>query len=200
MSSSGRMRLLVFVWLSLFGLGVAQAEEPLPPEQAFRLSARMLDAQTVLVRYDIVRGYYMYRDKFAFEAPPAALGAPELPAGTPKDDPIFGPVQIFRDRVEIQIPIEHAGAVPDVLRLKATSQGCADLGICYPPQEQTLALKLASLGTASADGAAGSGFVTAAGAAPGAPASEESSILALLGGGSFWWIVLSFFGFGVALA
>jgi len=193
------------VWIVLLWVGacLVQAEEPLHPEKAFRLSARMLDAQTILVRYDIVRGYYMYRDKFAFEAPPAQLGQPELPPGIPKDDPTFGRVDTFRDRVEIRVPVQSSVAPPAVLRLKATSQGCADLGICYPPQEQFLELKLVALSggaSASIGGQSDAGFVTAGQlqAAPGA--SEESSILALLSGGSFWLIVLSFFGFGIALA
>jgi thiol:disulfide interchange protein DsbD len=194
------MRLLAIVLL-WFAACLAQAEEPLHPEQAFKLSARMLDAQTILVRYDIVRGYYMYRDKFAFEAPPALLGQPELPPGIPKDDPTFGRVDTFRDRVEIRVPVQPSGATPAVLRLKATSQGCADLGICYPPQEQFLELKLvAASETIGRGGQPDTGFVTAGQPQAGPGASEESSILALLSGGSFWLVVLSFFGFGIALA
>lgn len=195
------MRLLAIVLLWL-GACVAQAEEPLHPEQAFKLSARMLDDQTILVRYDIVRGYYMYRDKFAFEAPPAQLGQPELPPGIPKDDPTFGRVDTFRDRVEIRVPVRPSVDTPSILRLKATSQGCADLGICYPPQEQFLELKLVASGgaTTSSGRQPDTGFVTAGQPQTGSGASEESSILALLSGGSFWLIVLSFFGFGIALA
>lgn len=197
------MRLLAFLAVWLCAVAAAAAEEPLPPEQAFKLSARLLDAGTVLVRYDIVRGYYMYRDKFAFEAPPAQLGAPDLPPGKVKDDPNFGPVETYRDRVEIRLPIQPAaaGALPAVLRLKATSQGCADLGICYPPQEQFVDVKFAAAGGLPG-GQSGSNFVTSGGdAAPSAAtASDEASILALLRGGSFWLIVLSFFGFGLALA
>jgi len=205
MSLRAGMRLVVFLFAGLLGLcTAARAEEPLPPEQAFKLSARMLDAQTVLVRYDIVRGYYMYRDKFAFEAPPAQLGAPSLPPGKMKDDPNFGPVETYRDAVEIKLPVQSAavgGATPAVLRLKAVSQGCADLGICYPPQEQFVELKLAAAGGTSGP-KADAGFVTAGAAdtPAGGPVSEEASVLALLAGGSFWLVVLSFFGFGLALA
>jgi len=187
------------------------AEEPLPPEQAFRLSARMEDPQTILVRYDITPGYYMYRDKFSFEAQPGKLGPAQSPPGKVKKDDFFGEVETYRERVEIRLPLETAGPAPQAVTLKATSQGCADLGICYPPQEQTVRLQLAAL---SAPGGgnpfvpAGAATVQPAGAfvapggsaAAGAAGSEESRILALLGGGSFWWVVLSFFGFGIALA
>ncbi|MCC6532208.1 MAG: protein-disulfide reductase DsbD [Burkholderiales bacterium] len=197
----------ILVLVAILGLGCAQAEEPLPPEQAFKLSARLLDSQTLLVRYDIERGYYMYRDKFQFEAPPVALGQAQMPPGKLKDDPIFGRVETYRDRVEIKIPIAPSGAVPAVLKLKATSQGCADLGVCYPPQEQFAELRLAAMSTgaaasprATAD-APGTAFVTAAGLPDSAAAgSEESAIVALLASGSFWLVVLSFFGFGIALA
>ena len=194
---SGMWGWILLIWLA--GGGFARADDPLPPEQAFRLSAKMLDSQTVLVRYDIMRGYYMYRDKFAFEAPPATLGAPQVPAGTPKDDPIFGRVETHRDRVEIRLPIEQTAGTPDTLRLKATSQGCADLGICYPPQEQFVELKLAALSSANGSAKPGSGFVTAGGTPPPVE-SDESAIVNLLSSSSFWWVVLSFFGFGIALA
>jgi thiol:disulfide interchange protein DsbD len=188
---------------------IVHGEEPLPPEQAFKLSARLLDAETVLVRYDIAPGYYMYRDKFAFEAPPASLGAPALPPGKVKDDEFFGRVETYRDRVEVRLPLQAAAEMPAVLTLKATSQGCADLGICYPPQEQSVQLRLAAYGGTSAASASPSGstdFVTArtdaalAPSAPGADAQDESAIVSLLGSGSFWFIILSFFGFGLALA
>ncbi len=209
------MRWLVF--LALLCAALVRAEEPLPPEQAFRLSARVLDPDTLLVRYDIAPGYYMYRDKFAFAAPPAELGAPSLPPGKMKDDEFFGKVETYRDRVEVKVPLNASAALPAVLELKATSQGCADLGICYPPQEQKVQLKLAGLGTSSVTPGAverGTGFVTAqattaADERPGAvaqppaaatDAQDESSIVALLGSGSFWAIILSFFGFGLALA
>ena len=192
------LRLWIVV-VALLGAGLARAEEPLPPEQAFRLSARVLDARTIVVRYDVQRGYYMYREKFAFEAPPANLGPPVVPPGTPKEDPIFGRVDINRGRVDIRIPIQEGGTVPAVLRVKAISQGCADLGICYPPQEQTVELRLAVSSGVAASAASGSDFVTAAGT-PAASDSEESGVLALLNGASFWWVILSFFGFGIALA
>jgi thiol:disulfide interchange protein DsbD len=188
---------------------LVHGEEPLPPEQAFKLSARLLDADTLLVRYDIAPGYYMYRDKFAFEAPPAQLGAPSLPPGKIKEDELIGKVETYRDRVEVRLPLQAGAEAPALLTLKATSQGCADLGICYPPQEQSVQLKLAAFGGASSAPGAAAGstaFVTAqTGSTPaqpgaGADAQDESAIVSLLGGGGFWVIILSFFGFGLALA
>ena len=150
------------VLLAFLCAPLVHGQEPLPPEQAFRLSARLLDAATLVVRYDIAPGYYMYRDKFAFEAAPAGLGTPSLPPGEIKEDKFFGKVETYRDRVEATIPLQAAQALPAVLTLKATSQGCADLGICYPPQEQTVRLNLAGTGAISTVAAGrGTDFVTA---------------------------------------
>src|SRR5688572_93361 len=118
-------------WFLFFCLwvGVAQAQltsEPLMPEQAFRFSAEMIDAQTIAVRWQIAPGYYMYRDKFSFsvEPPPVELGRFGLPPGILKEDETFGKVETYRDEVRIQVPV--SGARGTIL-LKATSQGCADL-------------------------------------------------------------------------
>ena len=145
------IKLLVLV-MSLWA-GAAQAQmtaEPLMPEQAFRFSADMIDAQTIAVRWDIAPGYYMYKYKFSFvvEPAPAALGKFSLPAGIVKEDPTFGRVETYRDVVNLQLPL--SGARGKIL-LKATSQGCADLGVCYPPQKHSVTLNVPA-GSATASG------------------------------------------------
>jgi thiol:disulfide interchange protein DsbD len=198
---------LLLIVLSLL-IGAARAEDLLRPEQAFQFSARVLDPQTLAVRYDIAPGYYMYREKFRFEAPPAQLGAAELPPGTLKDDEIFGKVETYRERVEIKLPLIALGPLPATVTLKATSQGCADIGVCYPPQEQIAQLRLASLSSSSGLGTTpGAGtdrpsnpFLGADQTSATTTGTDETRIASLLASGGFWVIVLSFFGFGVALA
>jgi thiol:disulfide interchange protein DsbD len=69
--------LIRFLFLLLLALtGLARAEEPLPPEQAFRFSAQMIDAKTIEARWQITDQYYMYRDKFKFALEGGTLGAP----------------------------------------------------------------------------------------------------------------------------
>ena len=85
------MRFLLLVALSLVAM-MAPAEEPLPPEKAFKFSARVLDSQSLAVRYDIAPGYYMYREKFRFDASPAQLGTAELPRGAERHE-FFGKVR-----------------------------------------------------------------------------------------------------------
>jgi thiol:disulfide interchange protein DsbD len=121
----------------------------LPPEEAFRFSARALDDRTIEARFDVADGYYLYRDKFGFEAAPADLGVgvPVLPAGVRKHDAFFGDVETYRGRVVIRVPLAR-GAAGQAIVLKAASQGCADAGVCYPPsvQQVTLALRATGVG------------------------------------------------------
>jgi len=207
MSSQFTRTFLLLTVLSLLTVAV-RAEDLLPPEKAFQFSARVLDSQTLAVRYDIAPGYYMYREKFRFEAPPAELGAAELPPGKLKDDEIFGKVETYRERVEIKLPLSALSPLPATVTLKATSQGCADIGVCYPPQEQSAQLRLVSLSAASGLGPIPGASTNQpinpfldAGPAPATTAgTDESRIASLLASGGFWVIVFSFFGFGVALA
>jgi thiol:disulfide interchange protein DsbD len=117
---------------------VAYAEDDyLAPEVAFRFSARMVDAGTAEVTYAIADGYYMYRERFNFTAVGAQLGAPHLPAGKVKFDETFQKeVETYRKTITIRIPVEAHGP----FSLRATSQGCADQGLCYSPMESTARL------------------------------------------------------------
>jgi len=110
---------------------------PLPPDRAFRFSARMLDARTIEARFSIAEGYYLYRDKIHFAVEPAATGltVPKLPAGAVKEDAFFGRVETYRGAVVVNLALKDAKPGQNVV-IAAESQGCADLGICYPPTVQ----------------------------------------------------------------
>ena len=125
----------------------AATSKLLPPEQAFRFSARVLDSKTVEGRYDVVDGYYLYRDKlhFMLQAAPPALGNAELPAGQRKHDEFFGDVEIYRGAITIKLPIAGAGPGQSLV-LVADSQGCADAGVCYPPTRQQITLTVPPAG------------------------------------------------------
>ena len=186
------MRLLLT--LLLFASWPVHAAEPplLEPEQAFRFMARVADADTIEVSYQIAPGYYLYRDKFRFavEPAPVAIGAPQLPPGKIKKDEFFGEVEVYREAVKILLPLRHDGKAGTAV-LTAVSQGCADIGVCYVPQEHKAELGLVSL-AAAADGGSFSRARTA-------PQAEDARIAGLFHGG-FWLLVASFFGFGLLLA
>ncbi|MEK7230925.1 MAG: protein-disulfide reductase DsbD [Pseudomonadota bacterium] len=200
---------LIFALLLLLLASAARAGEPelLEPEKAFRFSARMIAADQLEVRYQIAPGYYMYRDKFRFGAEPASisLDASRLPPGKIKKDEFFGEVQIYRGDMRFVLPLAVVGEPVPRFTLNAESQGCADIGVCYPPQEQKAEIRRTGL-TSGALSAGVSPFLQSA---PGAPASvaaprgqpqSEDTLIAELFKGGYWALVLSFFGFGLLLA
>jgi len=119
-------------------LSPAAADDLLAPEQAFRFSARLIEPGLVELRYRIADGYYMYRDKFRFTAIPRSVGLGEarFPPGKIKDDEFFGRVETYRGELVIRLAVKSAGG----FTLKAVSQGCADVGVCYLPLTQTARL------------------------------------------------------------
>ncbi len=126
----------------------------LDPDKAFAFSARAIDARTLEVRYQIADGYYMYRDKFKFELEPAGakFGSYKLPPGKMKDDPTFGRVETYRGTLVLKLPISVPAGTSSIT-LKATSQGCADVGVCYMPQTHTVKIDLPGGAAASGKGA-----------------------------------------------
>jgi thiol:disulfide interchange protein DsbD len=152
------------VWnllILLIGLGASPAvaidtpeAELLPPDEAYRITAAAGDGNSVQVRWEIADGYYMYRDRIRFstDTPGIELGEPDLPAGTIKDDEFFGKIAIYRNQATASIPVTRASGAPATLALRAVSQGCADIGVCYPPHTQVVQLDLPSgQGAATAD-------------------------------------------------
>ena len=122
----------------------ARADEVLEPEKAFVFSARALDRQTLEVRYRIVDGYYLYKDKFRFEIEGGTpgIGPLVLPPGKIKEDEFFGRVETYRGDLVLKVPLQEAAAGTRSIVLKSTVQGCADVGICYPPLTQSARLTL----------------------------------------------------------
>ena len=205
----------------------ANPEDLLEPEKAFRLSVRALDPATLEVHYQIADGYYLYREKFRFAAEPRLptpagaaaltikLGKPEFPAGQVKQDEFFGRVETYRKDLFIRIPVE-GGA--QQLKLLVTSQGCADVGVCYVPQTQSADVSLVAAGGAGATSpslfpsrAGGTSALESrlAQAAPGGQSMSESvrpaagsdfEIAALFQSDKPLLVLASFFGFGLLLA
>jgi thiol:disulfide interchange protein DsbD len=112
----------------------------LPVDQAFDLQPLVWrDDGTLEVSWRIAKDYYLYRDrlKFSAAAPHAVkLGKPVLPASMPHEDEHFGTTQVYRDRLVVVLPFtqDAKGGVD----LTVVYQGCADAGLCYPPQTRKL--------------------------------------------------------------
>ncbi len=119
-------------------------EEPLMPEEAFPAEVVSVENNTISIRWNIADNYYMYRSKFRFLEDQEAieLQEPALPPGKNKRDEFFGDVEIYRDNVTIKLPYITGKGAPSNFTLTTVSQGCADIGICYPPHKQSLKVKL----------------------------------------------------------
>ena len=199
--AAGIRFLLLAMLMAAFGVARG-ADTFLEPERAFVLSGRAIDARQVEVRFDIAPGYYLYGDKFHFAAEGVTLGPAVLPKGKIKFDETFQKdVESHRGTIRIVLPVEKAAGE---FKLAVTSQGCADAGLCYPPQEQILAVSLTGFdgdGTVRLLAAAEpSGDVSTPGATAALAAASGDRVDAALRGGHFWPIVGVFFVAGVLLS
>jgi thiol:disulfide interchange protein DsbD len=122
----------------------AYGQDLLDPEIAFRATARLVRPDLIEVRYQTAPGYYLYRDRLAYVLEPAeaVLGKPKLPAGKTKHDEFFGKQVIYRNLSIVTLSV--AAAVDTPLTLTADLQGCADLGVCYPPVRRKFTLSLSA--------------------------------------------------------
>lgn len=116
----------------------------LPPEQAFKLSVAATMAEQVTLNFEIAQGYHLYRDKFKFQSQTDGISVSEIqfPKGEIDHDPVFGEMVVYRGGLlKLDVPFSQQGAHQD-LKLAVKYQGCADNGVCYPPQKAVLELKL----------------------------------------------------------
>jgi len=139
--------ILLFVLLTSMA-GAQSGEDYLLPDQAFQLSAAADGADAVLVKWKIADDYYLYRSKFKFSSndPAVSLGEPGYPDAEIKDDEFFGRTEIYRQQVEIRVPLQRSDEQARKLELTAVYQGCADAGLCYPPQTRKVMVQLAAAG------------------------------------------------------
>lgn len=175
-------RLIVFFFLLLTGFSQAYASDNpfeqkadfLPAEQAFVFSTEPLPSGETRLQWKITDKYYLYKKRLKFEGLDAAH-TPPLPEGLAHSDEFFGATEVYRDRLELLIPANARG------QIKVSWQGCADAGLCYPPQSQQVDLGGAQSATAPEQ-------------------AQDQSLAATLQQGSLVWSLLLFFGLGLLLA
>ena len=191
--------LLAFASLPAF----AQAMDPsdLPPvDSVFQLSASAPARDRIELRWKIAPGYYLYRHRTKVEVLGNGFQAGELqiPAGKKHHDEFFGDVETYRGELKVSLP-GKAAAGTDALALRVKYQGCADVGVCYPPQTRTVSVSLpaggndasadagfAALGASLGQGAGGAqagGLATGQNALP-LPPAQAFKVEAIADGGS----------------
>ena len=133
--------LLLMLGLLAGSVAVANELELLPPEQAFAMTATV-SGDEALLNWRVAPGYFMYRHrfKFAVDGIDVPLEQAQIPAGERRDDPIFGDVEALRGNYTVSVPLPLPSAPGLATQLTVTSQGCADIGVCYPPLTRTLTL------------------------------------------------------------
>ncbi|MDE1180721.1 protein-disulfide reductase DsbD [Paraburkholderia sp.] len=200
--------LLSSVFVMLAATGVARAADDfLDPSDAFKFSASEQPGE-VLIHYKIADGYYMYRERFAFETRngTATVGDPQIPPGHVKFDDTFQKnVETYRGDLTIRVPVKQAAGPFDIA---VTSQGCADAGICYPPMERVYHVTGAALHAASAAPAPAPATQSPKASTPSANtaapwyerATSADYAQSLLEGGGFFAIVGLYFVAGMVLS
>lgn len=115
----------------------------LPPEQAFKLAVVGHSREQVTLEWQIADGYHLYRDKTQLQSQTDAiqLGEFAMPEGVAEHDPMLGETRVYRKQLKISLPLLNPQHQP-VLKLFVKYQGCADKGICYPPQKRVVDVEL----------------------------------------------------------
>jgi len=155
--------------------GASAQTDFLPVDEAFALTVSPEESGATRLHWQIAPGYYLYQQRLKFDGLPAER-QPPLPAGEPHSDEFFGDQEVYRGSLELIVPPGGEASV------RLGWQGCADAGLCYPPQTREV-----SLGGAAA--------------APTPEAQAEDQALASgLASQTLAWSLLLFFGLGLLLA
>ncbi len=203
-----------------FGLKSDQ-QELLPPELAYLPQIISADNKQVSIRWHIEPGYYLYRDKLSFSLQPAgssAVSDTAVSPGTEQHDEFFGDVMVLRDSPEAQLTMAEGQDFSGLLNasLQINYQGCADIGVCFPPSVVNLPVVFASetsdivaTSVVSVIGksankppskAAIAGSNTPSAQSAQTDQSEQDRLFSMLGTNSVWLNVATFFGLGLLLA
>ena len=178
----------------------------LDPAQAFRGSVRVVGGGLIEARIEIAPGYHLYRDRVSAEVDGAAgkgtLGAVVVPAGRVVYDTTFEKnVEVLEGSVAMQLPVAQAGGD---FRVLVSYQGCADKGLCYPPQTAVIAAGVQGGQVVNAvwrgEDSAATAAATPALPVAAAPVSESARVESALKSGSLPTIAGVFLVAGLLLA
>ncbi|MFV0574754.1 MAG: protein-disulfide reductase DsbD [Vibrio sp.] len=182
---------------------VASNNSFVPVDQAFPFNFTQ-QGDKVVLDWQVKDGYYLYRERFSFQAKNAEIGEANIPEGTYHKDEFFGEVHIFTDPVSVEVPIKQVGEKGELI---VQYQGCATTGFCYPPETRVVPIEpisSSSIQSPTNQQAAGASTVAAQNKTPPATdstsvsQSEDSSIANQLKDN--WWTPFLFLLLGVGLA
>jgi len=208
--------------LQQLGTNFAQNEqELLPPDQAFKLTIKVRNANTLVAEFEPTKNYYLYKDKIAFKPQSTGILIEKilLPQGKMKNDLTFGQTEVYYKPFQAVISLKREASATNQLTLAATYQGCNEpIGVCYAPIDKVIKLTLpvakAAVGfvaeTVSNDATAATAFINTKpdpaaelfypSDRPFSVETESKRIDRMFKGGDFWLILTSFFGIGLLLS
>ncbi len=198
----GRLGFLVAlaILIALLHHRAAAADEFLDVDAAFKLAVERAD-DGVTARFDIAPGYHLYRERLAFDAEPASLraGVAELPRGAITHDPNFDhDMEVYTGHLDVPLALLGDTAAAGFALLHIGYQGCADAGLCYPPQTRDYRLTLGDSGQVLSIAPA---LATVATPAPAvADAASGSRMASILASGHWLPIAGAFFLAGLLLS
>ncbi len=174
MTLLGRIAALCALAVMSLPAWAVSEKDLLPVDQAFALTAQARDRDRIEVRFDIAPGYYLYRHRTSVKADAAFTAETlQMPAGKKHHDDFFGEVETYRERLTAVLPGKAAEGAESVT-LEVRFQGCADAGVCYPPQKRSVQVRLPG----------GSGNATDDAASPSISAGNGLPVSNLLSGNS----------------
>ena len=135
----------LLIAMAVAPLSAQDSDDLLEPERAFAFSAEVISPEEIMATWQIAPGYYMYLDKFGFDADPSGVAIAQVnyPPARTKHDEFFGDVQILEHSARITIALQRSVSDSGELLLSARGQGCNEpVGVCYPPITQTVTLAL----------------------------------------------------------
>ncbi len=135
-------RLLLSFLLLVFSTWIQAQDQLLSADKAFAFKAKVVNDE-IQLSWDIAKGYYLYKEKVAISANfPARLGVAKFPAAKIKQDEFFGTIGTYRKNVLVRVPV--LPGEQSAILLTVSYQGCADIGVCYPPIQKSVTLPIKS--------------------------------------------------------
>lgn len=181
--------------------------EFLPVDEAFRPNVILLPENKLQVEWVIANEYYLYKHRFKFEATQGVeLQQAEIPAGLKKNDEFFGEVEVYYRLLSVIIPFQGK---QKEFELTVGYQGCADAGLCYPPETKSYRVDTVSLDVEQLlKSKAGKQKIRSEGKTSGKRVPEiarnnttkEGSLAAAIADETLWMVMLLFFMAGIGLA
>jgi len=184
-------RLAIAAFLLLCGPSALAADTVsngkfLRADQAFTYDVAASKGGTLNITWDIAPGYYLYRHQFKIEGDNQPISAVRFPDGELIEDDFLGESEVYHNQVSVSVDPGRAR------RLNITWQGCAEAGLCYPPQHAALNLADYGIGDATSTVPGNIADDTSA-------LGEDQSLAASLAERDTAWVLAIFFGLGLML-